>query len=315
MRRQLSLLRCASEDPAAAPAADAGISSNPKKDAEPPIVDAQPEAEAEATPPVDATTGPPTSCVGLAATCGGARDCCVSAVVPGGVFNRSNSNDSPATIDGFALDVYEVTVGRFRAFVAAGQGTQQSPPAAGAGAHPKVANSGWSASFSASLAADTAALKAQLKCDAAFPAWSDAAGAYENVPINCVTWFEAFAFCAWVGGRLPTEAEWNFAAAGGSEQRGFPWGSGNISAANASYDCASDDSGVGQCAFSDLLPVGKKSPVGDGKFGHADLAGNVTEWVRDTSAPYVTPCIDCANVTAGTSASRAAAASPTRRST
>lgn len=316
----LSLLRCANESPGGARAGgNAGepclsdgtcigslvcvndrcraVDPTPTSDARPPIVDAQPEAE----PAGDADTGPPASCAALAPTCGGTLDCCVSAVVPGGGFNRSNNTDFPATLDAFRLNVYEVTVARFRAFVEAGNGTQQSPPAPGAGAHPKIANSGWSGAFTPSLPVDTTALKTQLKCDATFPAWTDAGGANENVPINCVTWFEAFAFCAWDGGRLPTEAEWNFAAAGGSEQRGYPWGSGNIDRFQASYDCASDDSGVGQCAFSDLLPVGTKSPAGDGKFGHADLAGNVAEWVLDTGvAPYIMPCNDCANVTAGT---------------
>jgi formylglycine-generating enzyme required for sulfatase activity len=45
------------------------------------------------------------------------------------------------------------------------------------------------------------------------------------VPINCVTWHEAYAFCIWDGGFLPTEAEWELAASGG-EERVFPYGFG-----------------------------------------------------------------------------------------
>ena len=44
----------------------------------------------------------------------------------------------------------------------------------------------------------------------------------DNLPMNCITWFEAFAFCIWDGGRLPTELEWNYAAAGGSSQNVYP---------------------------------------------------------------------------------------------
>ncbi len=48
-------------------------------------------------------------------------------------------------------------------------------------------------------------------------------GATKTKPINCLDWYTAFAFCAWDGGRLATEAEWNYAASGGSEHRYYPW--------------------------------------------------------------------------------------------
>ena len=235
------------------------------------------------------------SCAGLAATCGGAGDCCASTTVTGGNYNRSNDPSYPASITTFKLDVYEVTVGRFRAFVNAGLGTQASPPTPGAGAHPTIANSGWDASFNASLEANTAALKAALACDAR-PTWTDAPGGNESRPISCVTWFEAFAFCAWDGGRLATEAEWNYAAAGGSEQRDYPWGAG-IDTTRASYDCRGDNSAAGQCALTDILVVGSK-PAGDGKYGQKDLTGNVWEWTLDWSAqPYrLATCNDCADL-------------------
>lgn len=51
----------------------------------------------------------------------------------------------------------------------------------------------------------------------------DAFSPTQNYPINCVNWYEAYAFCIWDGGFLPTVAEWNYAAVGGSEYRFFPW--------------------------------------------------------------------------------------------
>jgi sulfatase modifying factor 1 len=131
----------------------------------------------------------------------------------------------PAEVSDFRLDTYEVTVGRFRKFVAA---YSQTMIAAGAGANPNNASdTGWSTAWNASLDAGSEALATALKCFGSYQTWTDAPGsaAAESLPINCIDWFEAEAFCIWDGGRLPTEAEWNYAAAGGTQQRVYPWGS------------------------------------------------------------------------------------------
>jgi sulfatase modifying factor 1 len=254
------------------------------------------------------------SCLALPHICGATQndDCCSSIAMPGGMYFRSydlagddSSGDksAPVTISYFRLDKYDVTVGRFRAFVAQGFGTQSKPPEIGTGAHSKIPGSGWQASWRTSLESTTENLIAALKCDPETQTWTDTDGVNETRPINCVTWFEAMAFCAWDGGRLPTEAEWNYAATGGEEQRAYPWSTppGDVASLDnnhASYwDMTCIGDGMAGCKITDLVPVGSKR-AGDARWGHSDLAGNVYNWVLDWFAPYVNPCIDCANLLA-----------------
>ncbi len=255
------------------------------------------------------------SCDGLPSTCGpgGTGSCCESPIVVGGVYFRSYDGtalyadtSAAATVSDFRLDRYEVTVARFRAFAAAGRATLANPPLAGAGAHPNIPGSGWDATWNASLVVDSAALGQALQCGGSFATWTTTPGANESRPINCVSSYETMAFCAWDGGFLPTEAEWNYAASGGSEQRAYPWSnpptSVLIDESFASYsvmgftDCRGD--GISGCAPTDILVPGSK-PAGDGRWGQSDLAGNVHEWTLDFAAPggtYPVPCVDCARL-------------------
>jgi formylglycine-generating enzyme required for sulfatase activity len=120
----------------------------------------------------------------------------------------------------------------------------------------------------------------------------------EDRPVGAVTWTQAYAFCIWDGGFLPTETEWNYAAAGGYEQRVYPWSSPDPK--STTLDCAhaafQQYDGIVCDPDDDALPVGSKSPLGDGKWGHADLAGNRSEWTLDYLDIYTEPCVDCARV-------------------
>ena len=149
----------------------------------------------------------------------------------------------------FRLDKYLVTVGRFRQFVAAWNNGAGWLPAAGSGKHTHLngglglANSGAAGTYETGWVAtddsEIAPTDANLDCDSAYNTWTSSAGTQENLPINCVNWWEAYAFCIWDGGFLPSEAEWEYAAAGGSQQREYPWGSTDPGTANlyAIYGC------------------------------------------------------------------------------
>jgi formylglycine-generating enzyme required for sulfatase activity len=91
-------------------------------------------------------------------------------------------------------------------------------------------------------------------------------------PVNCVAWDQADTFCRWRGARLPTEAEWEFAARG-TDGRKYPWGN--------------DEPGIAQLHWQarETVPVGGH-PSGASPFGVLDLAGSVWEWTGDWYAPY-----------------------------
>jgi len=109
--------------------------------------------------------------------------------------------------------------------------------------------------------------------------------------VNCVSFFEAEAFCIWDGGRLPTDLEWEYAAAGGDENRIYPWGSTEPTHMDAMYGCSN------QLDFPCIIPTVGSYSQGRGRFGQLDLAGSVAEWTLDAlGLARPIPCNDCASV-------------------
>ncbi len=334
-------------------ASEAGEASEVGDDASPivvpPPVPCDPACTEGTTHCIDGVCVPvPPSCagndLGVGYNCGGAfgtDDCCASYDVAGGSFYRDydsvtyNDKSAPATVSTFALDVYEVTVGRFRKFVTAAAGSDAAAPwvpAAGDGRHLElndggglvnggggapVPETGWQESWNTYLPTtkagwDASLLSTSCSGDAAPPTntWRPAPmDSLENFPIDCVSWYQAYAFCIWDGGFLPSSTEWNRAAAPPDSmtgQRIYAWGSNpplpdcKLAIWGDYYGGGSFSSNGVAMGLINIGPVGTPS-AGRSLWGQLDLTGNVWEWTLDYwTGVSLDPCVDCADTAAGT---------------
>lgn len=149
------------------------------------------------------------------------------------------------TIAPFTIDRHEVTNEAFSLFVAA--------------------NPAWRRHGGTSATLSNAYL--QHWPDGAYPA------ALARHPVVNVPWPAADAYCRWRNGRLPTEAEWEYAARGGLPDRHFPWEDGPPDPSRANY---------GASGFGTTVRTGSYPPNG---YGIYDVSGNVWEWTADRWSP------------------------------
>lgn len=195
--------------------------------------------------------------------------------IEGGSFQMGTTDGMPfegpvheVTVNSFWMDKYEVTVANFAKFIEATSYVTEAE------------QFGWSVVF-------TEEHGAWQKVEGANWRQPDGPGsqAAPNEPVTQVSWNDADAYARFVGKRLPTEAEWEYAARGGLIGKTYAWGDelrpGGKPVANW-WQGHFPTRDTGEDGFRGRAPVGSFAPNGYGLF---DMAGNVWEWCSDWFAP------------------------------
>jgi len=220
--------------------------------------------------------------------------------IPGGTFKMGTTEFPesqpvhPVAVKGFWMDATEVTNAQFAAFVkATGYVTvaERKPrPEDFPGAKPEVLVPG---SVMFSPPSHPVPLNDEYAWWSYLPGanWRHPAGPASSIkgkerwPVIHVAYEDALAYARWAGKRLPTEAEWEFAARGGLTGQVFPWGNtfknGTRWMAN-SHQGHFPDHDTGADAFPGIAPVAQFPANG---YGLYDVGGNVWEWVSDWYRP------------------------------
>jgi formylglycine-generating enzyme required for sulfatase activity len=232
--------------------------------------------------------------------------CSSERLAPEGAFTLGDGADADpggaevagVSVSPFRIDRYEVTVNRFARFVAA---AMPRPPFG------RVAYPG-GALAAADLVPGGGAwpVRPPIEYSAAnrFCHWSPGGGIDRDTqPVNCVDWFTAQAFCVWDGGRLPTEAEWEYAArylplpdappsSMLTSPRRYPWG-GDVYNCDFNYE-EPDCNGGGAGRMLAEMPYGTWAVTRTARtqpwYRVFDLAGNVAEWTGDVFAERGAGC-------------------------